>query len=116
MCVCEFLAFLLLCGHPPIMPGFSGVPQGLGPFGVHHHIVHTCTAAPRPLHARSGLLAATAAAAASTFCRAAFLLIVRFVSNYTNLLIDSLQKRCDIQILNYNITHTEKTLQDLVKY
>lgn len=38
------------------------------------------------------------------------------IKYYTNLLIDSLQKRCDIQILNYNITHTEKALQDLVKY
>lgn len=44
------------------MPGFPGVFQGLGPLGVHHHVVHTRVAATRTLLAFSGRLAATATA------------------------------------------------------
>lgn len=62
--------FFLLCGHPPIMPGFSCIPQGLGPFWVHHHIVYTCTTAPCTLFPRTSLLVAPA----STFSRTAFLI------------------------------------------
>lgn len=78
-------SFLLLRGHPPIMPCFSGAPQGLGSFGVHHHVVHTRTLAPCTLLACSGLLAAVA----STFCRAAFLVMVKMYFNtcYVDLLM-----------------------------
>lgn len=51
---------LLLCWHPPIVPGFSGVFQGLGLLGVHHHIVHTRMAATCTLLTFAGLLAANA--------------------------------------------------------
>lgn len=48
-------SFLFVCGHPPVVPRFSGVPQSLGPFGIHHHIVHTCTLASCALLARADL-------------------------------------------------------------
>lgn len=81
MCVCARPSFLLLRGHPPIMPRFSGVPQGLRPFGVHHHVVHTCAPASCALLARAGLLAAA-------FCCAPFLVVVKI---YIDLSIEPLQ-------------------------
>lgn len=63
------LEFLFLCGHPPIMPCFSGVPQGLSSFGVHHDIVHACAAALHSLLTTSNPVVN----AASTFSCATFL-------------------------------------------
>lgn len=84
VCVCVSLAFLLLRGHPPIMPRFPGVPQGLGSFGVHHHVVHARTLAPCTLLAGSGLHAAAAALRRATFLVVQIHTHTLFIVNFIN--------------------------------